>query len=61
MFSPETKLAGEATTLTTLQLSAVVGVVNCELTYVQTHASALTFIADNAAIVGFSASTTVTI
>jgi hypothetical protein len=61
MFSPDTKLAGEATTLTTLQLSVATGAVNCELEYVQTPKSASTFIADNVAIVGFCVSTTVTV
>ena len=61
VFAPDTKIDGEATTLTTLQLSAAVGAVNCELAYVQTPASALTFIADNVTIVGFSASKTVTV
>ena len=31
VFAPDTKMDGEATTLTTLQLSAAVGAVNCEL------------------------------
>ena len=31
VFGPATKLAGLATTLATLQLSAAVGAVNCEL------------------------------
>ena len=53
VLAPFTKVAGVATTLATLQLSAAVGLVNCELAYVHTPASDVTLIAASVAIVGF--------
>ena len=53
MFGPNTKVAGDATTLATLQLSLALGAVNCELAYVHTPASAFTLIGAAQVIVGF--------
>src|ERR1035438_2134981 len=61
VLAPNTKLDGLATVLATLQLSAVVGAVSCELAYVHTVASVFTLIAPAQVMVGFWLSTTVTV
>src|ERR1035438_2144964 len=58
VLAPNTKLDGLATVLATLQLSAVVGAVSCELAYVHTVASVFTLILHARVMVGLWLSTT---